>query len=81
MCIQNTIRSLKCDFFDNIHPPKGILFRSFTGLLRTFAMAPKMVEKVVHEYLGSASYIVPEVRSVREKERERERERQTDRRK
>ena len=36
MCIQNTIWSLKCDFFDNLHPPKRISFNSsgFCELLR-----------------------------------------------
>ena len=28
MCIQNTIWSMKCDFFENPHPPKRILFVS-----------------------------------------------------
>ena len=36
MCIQNTIWSLKCDFFENPHPLKWILFVSqgFCKLLR-----------------------------------------------
>ena len=36
MCIQNTIWSLKCDFFEIPHPPKQILFVSlgFCELLR-----------------------------------------------